>query len=811
MTHPRLILVTILIGSVITLFGLSQMHWPTSYSFSADSIYHYLGFLAIGMAATKGLTRWLKIGHTPIAIATVSLISILTGTVWPLFVSLWFALASFALGQAALSALKIDSNETSTFTAFLIGAGIYGTTIGLLAHFPINYPGVYGVALAMPVILGWRSISKIVFKLIKSGAQPTEFKWLDLAITLIALIHFSVALMPEVGHDALAMHLFIPGHLAFHHEWSFAPETYVWAVMPMMGDWIYSIVYMLAGETAPRLINVGFIFALSWLLRDLVIWAGGNALGARWSVLIFLATPLIFLEASSLFIDSVWTAFVIAGSISIFSTLSSSGTPKTHLLVAGILFGSALAAKAVTLTILPIFFVLLIVHYQAWFKKNLARTMLFSLLLFLVIGTIPYITAWHITDNPVFPFFNEYFQAPQYPVVNFSVEHIFEKGVSWDTIYRITFDSSKYLEGKAGAGGFQWLLLLLPTIMLFITTWNRKGLMLISVGILAIVFTFHQTAYLRYIYPSYVLLSAAIGLALSIVFSSPENPLIRRLTLIMVISTVFLNILFFKSGTHYGTIALQPLMSESGRKEYLQHRLPIRNAIDLINKLNINEAPVAIFSAPLGAGLIADALYPSWYNHEFRSLIQDADTANALAEALLNKGVDYIILDENWGSSEKRLIIIDATKEISNIGSISVRVISRKYQFNTELLKDSNFLEGNSWHLSKESKKINDGIIVKHQSSATQIVPVIPGRKYLLSVKARCLSMPSSAKGRLQVNWLDSKSKFVSTNIRVFDCTKAASFHSMKVFSPSHAVKAVLYATGHTNKPLVINEVSFKK
>ena len=156
--------------------------------------------------------------------------------------------------------------------------------------------------------------------------------------------------MPEVGHDALAMHLFVPAHLSLRHEWSFDVTKYVWAVMPMMGDWLFSIAYMLGGETAARLINVSFIFILCRLVRDLVLWAGGNAVGARWSVLLFLATPLTFTESSSLYIESVWASFVVAGSLSIFKLLpSAEDNKKIQLPIAGLLLGGALAAKAVTL------------------------------------------------------------------------------------------------------------------------------------------------------------------------------------------------------------------------------------------------------------------------------------------------------------------------------------------------------------------------------------------------------------------------------------------------------------------------------
>jgi hypothetical protein len=425
----------------------------------------------------------------------------------------------------------------------------------------------------------------------------------------------------------------------------------------------------------------------------------------------------------------------------------------------------------------------------------------------LAVGIIPYFTAWHITGNPVFPFFNEYFNAPQYSSENFS-SSFFEKGVSWDTIYRITFESGRYLEGKPGAAGFQWLLLLVPTIVLFISTLNRKGMAIIIVGILAVVFTFYQTAYLRYVFPSYVILSAGIGVALSEMFSE-KRIWVRRLVIIVCLLGVFLNLVFFKSGTHYGNIAIKPLLSETGRHQYLQRRLPIRNAVKLVNELNINKTPVAVFGPPLTAGLFSDALYSSWYNHKFQSLIQGANDANAIADVLLNKGVEYIILDRSRVKLEKRSMIEKSTRVVADFGAITVRSLKEEYRFNTELLKDPDFSMPSTWSFSKTKENKNGGVIVSNKSAGTQVVPVISGRTYLLTVKASCLS--GDSKGRLQVNWLNAKSKFVSTSIRVFDCTQNSEFHSMEVVAPDEALKAVIYATGHTIKPLIINRISFKK
>lgn len=792
----------------VTFWGLSQMEWSKVHPFISISMFDYISFLVLGAVVVEGIVKWLKVGRLIAGIMTIFLISILTGTIWSLLVGLWFFSASYVLGLTILSALKIGKANLSGASVFLIGAGVYGTVIGLLAHFPVNYPGVYGVILGLPVMLGWRSLLKAAQMLHEFRFQPAKFKWLDLSIALIVFVHFSVALMPELGHDALAMHLSIPSHLFTRHEWGFDVNTYVWAVMPTMGDWIYSITYMLGGETAARIINVGFILTLSWLLRELVLWAGGNALGTRWAVLIFLVTPLTFRETSSLFIESIWASFIVAGTISIFQVISSRNSSEKNLPIAGLFLGGALATKAVTFTFIPGLLLLMVMRYRVWVRKNLISTILMSLTLFLAIGAVPYITAWYFTGNPVFPFFNEYFQAPQYPAMNFSAPAIFEKGVSWDTVYRMTFESGKYLESKPGAAGFQWLLLLLPVIVYFLTTRNLKGLALITVGIFAVVLTFHQTAYLRYILPSYAILGAAIGLALSET-NSDRNDLLHKIFLVLSTVTIALNILFFNSGTYFGNIALKPLTSKVGRIEYLQHRLPIRNAVSLVNSLNAGNSPVAVFAQPLTAGLLSDALYPSWYNHKFRSLIQGANNANSIADVLQSKGVAYIILDNNWSSEKKRLIIKEATKEVSVLGSISVRVLKEEYRFNTELLKDTNFVSDKPWHYSRGVKKIESGIIVSRSLPATQIVSVTAGRRYLLSVESTCLNSPS--KGRLQVNWLNIKSKIINTNIKVFDCVKFKSLNSMEVTPPSDAVKAVIYAAGHTDELLIFNKVSFRK
>jgi len=796
------------VGATLTLWGLMQMPWPAASAFGWSSLIRYGVFLVIGVFAIELVARWTKLNGIVVGAVIACAIAIIADAIWPLVVTIWFAISGYVVGMYFLQLLKVDVKKVTGVTAFLVGACLYGTAVGLMAHYPVNYPGLYGLALTVPVLLGWRSIHAATHTLRKCLTTPSKTKLLDLAIASIALVHFSVALMPEVGHDALAMHLFIPGHLAARHEWGFDVSTYVWAVMPMLGDWLFSIGYMLAGEQAARLINVGFIFVLGWLIRDLVVWAGGNAIGARWAVLLFLTTPLTFTESSSLFIESIWTAFVVAGSLAVFKLVQSDDDQVTHLPVAGILLGGALAAKAVTFTILPVLFLVLVWRYRSWMKLQSISALTAGLFLFLSIGVIPYAMAWYLTGNPVFPFFNQIFQSPLWPAVAFDSSATFGMGLTWDVLYQVSFHTEKFLESRAGAAGFQWLLLFSPALLILVASRHYRGIVLFLVAVLSVALTFQSTAYLRYIFPSFAWVAAGIGVAITVGYTS--SVVFRRFLFVVGWTVILLNVAFFKSGTYYGDLSLQALMSKSDRKAYLNNRLPIRNAIELVNNLNTERTPVAVFSSPLTAGLNSDGLYPNWYNYRFHAKVSETTTSSDMAQLLMDQGVDYIILDSNWGTPDNRMLIEPVTQQLAVFGSITVRKLIDDYRFQTELLENPDFLAFDGWTFSTDnSAQIAGRALVNVTAPASQPVSVVPGRRYQNSVTAMCADQPTQ--GRVQVNWMDSKGGFITTDIKVFDCATAEATQSMEVTAPANASTAIVYATAHDNLSVIITKVSFRR
>ena len=795
-------------GVMLTAWVLAHLPWPRALPWQDISgLARYVIFLTactvLVFIVSAGSKKKPLFAGFAIAIG----LALLSGTLWPLLVTLWFAVASALLGKSALARIRTKVEHDNWPISILIGAGIYGTAIGLLAHFSVNYPGVYGIALALPIVLNRRLVAEKTKNLwvwmVQKSPAELGVNMIDVAIVVVALVYFIVALMPEVGHDALAMHLFVPAHLAQRHQWSFDASTYVWAVMPMLGDWIFSIGYLLAGETAARLINAGFIFILGWLVRELVWWASGSVIGARWAVLVFLSTPLTFMEGSSLFIESVWASFVVAGTLTVLRTSSTLDNPGFDLPVAGLLLGFAAAAKAVTLTILPVLLLVLVWRYRSWYKTASLTLLALGLGLFLAIGSIPYITAWQLTGNPVFPFFNALFQSPYYPFINFDSASIFGKGLTWDILYRATFESGKYLEAKSGASGFQWLLLFLPSLVMLIATKQRKGGALVLIGVLMIALIFQSVSYFRYAFPAWAILAAAMGVALSAAFS--DRKLIKYCWYGVSAATIALNLLFLNAGAQYRDFALGSIVSESSREHYLQGRLPIRNVVGSVNRLNIGRAPVAVFSQPLTAGLAANALYPNWYNHVFQGEIASMRTEQDAADVLLKRHVDFVILDSNWsGIGGKRVpetlaLIEKATEKLVDYGSISVRRIRDDYRYKTELLSNPDFMSIQGWTLAPGATYDAEMriILASVVSPATQVVAVSPGQRYLNVVVARCAK--EAALGRVQVNWLDAGGRSVGADIKTFECSSTWAEHSMEAIAPLNAANAKVYVNGNSS------------
>lgn len=792
------VLLILLASTAVGVYGFSTLELASMNSSSRT--------ILLSVAVLAALTAFTRKPPIILCLGLLACLTIACAQIWPVVVVTVFALSATVLGRWLLR----QENPADWSIHLLMGTGTFGTLTGLAAYLPINYPWLYGAMLAVPLVLGHKQVLSIGRELLaqiratRSAHTPLQ-TGLDVLIGGFACLYVLVAFMPEVGHDALAMHLFVPSHLAQRHQWSFDANTYVWAVMPMLADWIYSIVYILAGETASRLSNSAFALLVAWQIRNMTLWAGGSATSARWASLIFLSTPLAFAESSSLHIESAWTAFMLAGTLAILKVSGFTADPRerlSQLILAGVLLGFAMATKAVTLSVLPVLLVVLLLQYKAWAMGGIAKALMLGSAGLLLAGATPYVCAGYLTGNPVFPFFNGVFHSPLWPDMNFEPPATFGTGMTWDTLYRMVFQSPQFIEGRVGAAGFQWLLLPTAAVAVLLSG-NKKALCILLVGAGAMFMTFQSTAYLRYVFPSFALFSVILALPFSDARAFP-----RSLAIAAGAVLVLANTRFIQAATYYGEIKPSALLSQAGREAFLLERLPIRKMVDTVNALNSGYQPVAVFASPLMAGLHGDALYASWYNLKWKGEFDAATSPAELTRRLRQRQVNWLVIDLKSLPQAQLDRLLAVSTSYSRLGNLDLRKLNATHY---ELLLNPDLSSLDGWNLLSPStydtsRKI---LTVNVNTPATQRVGVTPGLTYINSVSARCTEAATT--GRIQANWIDDQGDFISTSIETFDCTTHWETHEMSVVAPANATSAVIYASGHTDTPLEFKSLSFRQ
>lgn len=811
-----LVVLAMLAGLTATVYGLAQQEWPSVLPFSRPGgTMAYLVFIAactLAIALVQVVFRVSCFASTAFLGVAVALVC---GGLAALASALFFMAASWSLGYFALKTLCPEGPPACELTRALVGAGLWSTVVSLTAHFEVNTSWAYTLTLVLPILAARNRLPKLV----QTFARQVWQRSLDLRhlverslLGALVLTYAAFAFLPELAHDPLAVHLFVPGYIEANHAWTFDPAQYAWTLMPMLADWSYTIAYLLGGEASAKLINLAFLLACAQLARQLVQTLGGGERGANWGALLLLSTPLTLLLGSALYTEPFWSAYLLAGSLCAFRILFGQGDQQSQLISAALLLAFSAAAKAVALVILPIVFALLVPRVTALLAKEKLRTTAKAAGLFLALGAIPYMIAWLVSGNPVFPFFNGIFESPFYPAENFN-NRSFNADLGWHLPYELVFFAERFtsgMTGTVGAAGFQWLLLLAPALTAALAFRDRKSLVLGAVCLSSLLAVFVFQSHLRYVFPAYVLLSALVGLAIS--NAAGAGWVVRGGMLGLGLLTLGLNVLFFGScSPNYRDLPLLAVFDPEVRERLVLRRAPIRNAVELVNQLNESGAPVIFLSQPLAAGLNSEALFANWYNRTFRDDLRAAGNADAFNSLMRSTGARYLISDAAWrGRRERTSALVDqAFHRVAGFGSLSVLKLDDALFFSEELLTGPSELLSSAWTLRAGFEAQEDGsVIVTEESPVTQAVPVEPGGIYLNRVTARCAGQP--ARGRLQVNWRDAGGELLDVEIKAFDCAPHWVTQGQEVVAPLGAVRAVVFGSSHSAKPIQISRVSFR-
>jgi hypothetical protein len=257
------------------------------------------------------------------------------------------------------------------------------------------------------------------------------------------------------------------------------------------------------------------------------------------------------------------------------------------------------------------------------------------------VGLYPYAVAFFKTGNPVFPFSNHIFKSPFFDSSHAFVDNRWVQKISIRTLYDMTFHSNLFLEAKPGSIGFHFFLLApLAAIGGLIFRGKIKSFHWLCCALVAFVGTFWISPYLRYLYPTFVLvIVAAAG------FFAPFPQKIRNLVGTVTLLVILLNIYFFPAACYFfSDFPIQAAFSQSTRLDYEQAKVPQREVITGINSRFRDPPPIYFPGQPCYTPYKGLVYGPGWYHAPINEELRLATDSEGIGRIFQKYGIELLIL-----------------------------------------------------------------------------------------------------------------------------------------------------------------------
>jgi len=605
-----------------------------------------------------GWTRFLR--YTKIYSVVALALVLSPPSVWLAFIGLGLVLTAMSTGVAAVAAtilflwscsalgsivLARAERFTDELCAFLTGAGIYILFMTATARLPVHSAPVWITLLLAPIVADFPGASGRLRRIAATAQfalSQTLTRVAAVALFFVMGAHWLIALKPEKGNDALAMHLAVAMDIVRNHRLTFEPARFVWSVMPMGADWCYAIGTILGGEFAAHLVNFAMLVTLCLLLIAALKRSLGFA-AAISLVALFATTPLVQLVTGSLFIENTLAAMIFGSVTALWRFWD---TKKTKFFLAGaFLCGSAVAVKfgavAIAVVLAPI-------ALGSLRRKN-AWIAGWAMVIFLAAALPTYAIAFAKTGSPLFPFRNAVFSSKLIPKSETFRDERFREKPSFLTPYNVTFHTRRYFEGQDGALGLAFF---------FVVPLGLLGLMVrrppqavsaavVATGASALILCTEPNV--RYIYPCLALMMVPFGGLLD--WSQHNAAWFGKLIWVIVLISAAANIYLLPSSSYYHKDFVTKPFSLPIDARHREQSPDIRNAIDDYNALR-GDSSVLFASATSFAGTEGVVYENNWHQFSTQNEIRNAGDVPALMKLLQSWNVHYVIARKpGWGEN----------------------------------------------------------------------------------------------------------------------------------------------------------------
>jgi glycosyltransferase involved in cell wall biosynthesis len=649
--YTWLILAALVALVAVEVFGFRTGHLFSQEIWAPEGRARLLEFGALYVGAATALlilAPWIFAGLAAALLAVLTAIAIGPAA---LLAVVFFLLSAWSLGdlivgrpprspRVPLDPLPAgEPAPVSHLLSLLLGMSIYVFLMPFAARLPVNYGWVYALVMALPILADLPRVRRELPACLRWPAALQLRGWGErlgcAAFLFVLTTHWFAMLKPEASADGLSMHLAIPANLAANHVMTFDPGRILWAVMPMGADFTYSMVYLLGGEMAARLLNFAILLVLLGLLHAAV--RRSVSPGLAWLVVaLFATTPMVQLVTGSLFVENLLTALLL-GMMTALWRFGESGE-RRFLYLAAALGGTAMATKFGAIAfLLP---ALLCAAVEVWrHRKQSGARWGLALGLLLLAAAPPYAIAWRKTGNPLFPFRNDKFHSRQLDPKADIQDNRFRKPLTWSTPYDLTFRTNRHYEGQDGSFGFQYLVLAPLALLALLVAPRRRAVGATVVATAAILLILNSEPNARYLYPAMPLLCVPFAALLG--WAAAHQRWLARALLAFTIACIAINVYFLPASSYHHKDLYGPF-TPGQRAAYMGETAPIRNVIAWFNRTHPQAAVLLTQDSDI-AGLGGDVYENHWHQYNTRDLIRHTQDVPGMRALLDRWKVRYLI------------------------------------------------------------------------------------------------------------------------------------------------------------------------
>jgi hypothetical protein len=809
----------LLVSLVLALFAASigiTIYGVTTLSLTPSSLWHpptleslcwitgaaLLAFLGSGLILPRYLRLIIVAAFLAVAISSAGLRATLSCLL--VFVS------GLVLGDFFTGRTRREHPTLLTATIDMaLGMGVQAAILHFLGFFPINTVLFYLILLLIPIALNFRGVGRYFDAaadyLIRSAAPPRSqilFAALPCALLFILLLF---ALSPEAMTDAISIYLPMADFVRRFGYWHFDVAYSNAALFSLQIVWPAIAAYILGGaEVAAKLVNYGFLVLLTGSAYALGrTFASHRAVCAGLSLL--LSTPVILVMTASLYYDNAIAALVFT-SFAALCYRREDADPQ-QIMIALIILACAVAAKITAGAAVPP--VVLMSLFMLWRQRRLgevSRILLVVVPVSALIALPPYVYPYMVTGNPIFPLMNLTFRSPQFPLL--TIADFYQALLSWDVLYRMTFESGRFMEGYPGALGFHFMVFLLPAIVL--VSWLRPAvigpLALLALG--SFLLLAEMTAYLRYV--SMLFAPCCLLIAFLLDRLTAWSRALGAAALALALGIVVGNgLLGPTAAAAFRAADFRVLWSEAAMRTFIEGQRPERLLPDIVNASHGTRARV-LFNTIGVPGFQGAMLFNAWYNEELREDVTYAESEEEVAWAMKKHRITHVALGAGAASSQLSRFTEAHGERLLAKGSVEL------WKLNENLVTDYRRDLGpqaasdlSAWMLSGEVQPagaLHQVLSINSDASASFDFDAAPGLPYRLDVGLSCQA--DAAGGlRLQIDWRNSRSGKLKTTSEELPCDGLGAVQTRNVVAPAATAMARVTLVGANSTMVDVKSV----